>query len=205
MAGKANIFSNVKVQGQRIFNTTKELLTEEKLFSKSMSEALDNIKNPTAEEFSKVHAFEKSIQDTSGLEGIKEVRKEADKLKPESMTMFNKKVGQDILDGIHNTAKDQLSINRTQGQITDIEGTYNNLIKRTKGSVMMNTPKNMISNYYGNPYKKGMKNRATGMSFKENKELQKATVRIGATSTVALTGATAIGVAASSRNKNYQY
>ena len=196
MANKQSIFSNIKVQGQKLFNGAKDLFVEDGLLT-------NNVKKSISKDLKKSKdVYDDTLKAVSAFKGNDDV----------AINMMNAKIagmdkgGVSSILGVNlddKTAKDlSVSLGNKTGlraydkNITDdYDKAYEAVLRKTKGSVAAKSTIGAVKDYYAEPYKKAFANKASGVSFKENKAMHKLLARGGATAAL---GGTAVGVTASS-------
>lgn len=200
--GKTTLLSNVKAQSQKIFKGAKELLLENNLVSKSVDDSVSKVLGKSKTNYDNLINF---LQPT-GEPSAETARLTKDHVmkkvsKPKDVSILGSKISESNANKIHEAVANGVAYRGSGIKNDDINGTYNEILKKTKGSINSSMPGAMLSNYYAEPFKKGQAAAKNGVKFADNKPLQQAYARAGLTAT-AIGGATAIGVSAASKKKD---
>lgn len=181
-----NIMSNMKAQGQKIYKSTKDLILEDGIIQKSLDGAIDKVGAQHQKNYNWALGASKGAGNWAGIDEITKKKGKALKKTPEKMSILGSSLSENQLSKVGNTVA-----NRSALGYSDLDKSYDKLLKKTKGSIGMNMAGNVASNYYINPFKDGIG--AMGSTkFKDNKDLHKGIARVGVAS-AGVAGAVAIG------------
>lgn len=192
------IISNIKAQGQKLYKTTKDLMLEDNLMQKSLDGAIDKATSGFQKDYVDTLTSLKNLGRTYGIDRSTRDKGYALRNAPEEMSVLWNKFSDSQLDKFNNNVASKFGSEGMGGGHTNLESSYNKLLKKTKGSIGRNLPGSVANSYYLNPLKNGLNSIPT-TDFKNNKELHKGIARVGAT---ALGGYTATKVIAGTNDED---
>lgn len=191
-----NIISNIKAQSQEIYKTAKGLMLEDNLIEKSLDGAINKVGSKNQSEYVKMLKSLKNTRDAKGVLQASMDKATGLKKTPKEVSILGNSLTDDQLSRFGQAVSNDLGFASTGGGFTNIDKSYEELLKKTKGSIGRNVPGSMASAYYINPFKDGL-NAINDTKFKDNTRLHQGMARIGATS-AGIAGVAAGAVAISS-------
>lgn len=175
-----NIISNAKAQGQKIYNSAKSLILEDDLINNSLNRSIDKVGIKNEKDYINAIKSLKDMGDTEGIDGTILNKFKGLQKTPSDMSILKKSLSEDQISKVGQAVSNRLGTESYGASYTNIDKTYGELMKKTKGAIGMNMPGSIANSYYINPIKDGISSMKS-TKFKDNTDLHKGMARVGGT------------------------